>query len=46
MSQKKLKQCIKCKKIYTKFMLMRIYQHTDEHKCIRCYNLGGSNEHQ
>ena len=27
-------------------MSIKICQYTDEHKCIKCYNLGGSNEHQ
>lgn len=39
-------RCEDCWRKYTKFMSIKITWKQEIYKCIRCYNLGGSNEHQ
>ena len=33
-------KCKSCLRKYSKFMSIRLYQHKEEYKCIKCYNGG------
>lgn len=39
----KLVRCKSCMRKYSKFMSIRLYQHQEDYKCIRCYNGGNKN---
>jgi hypothetical protein len=41
-----LVRCEICWRKYTKFMSIRLYQHKEEYKCIKCYNGGNKNGRQ
>ena len=43
--ERKLVRCMTCWKKYTKFMSIKLYQHKEDYKCIRCYN-GGTKQWQ
>lgn len=36
-------KCKSCLRKYSKFMSIRLYQHLEDYKCIRCYNGGNKN---
>ena len=38
--ERTLVRCQYCCRKYTKFMSIRLYQHKEEYKCIKCYNGG------
>jgi len=38
--QKKIEQCSKCGRHYTRAMMMQVVLFTQKYKCIRCFNGG------
>jgi hypothetical protein len=42
-NQRILVRCKNCWRKYSKFMSIRLYQHKEEYKCIKCYNGGNQN---
>jgi len=38
--QKKIEQCRRCGRHYTRAMMMQVVLHAQIYKCIRCYNKG------
>lgn len=44
--ERKLVRCEICWRKFSKFMSIRLYQHKEEYKCIKCYNGGNKNGRQ